>query len=171
MAFVLCLAASLKKTRENVLYQCVIYLAPGDYHGFHSPTDWKVKLRRHFEGYLLSVNPTIANWIGDLFVVNERAVYLGEWKHGFFSMSAVGATNVGSISVDFDTDLVSNKSEWNPGTFCESNWPSCISRSKGQYFGEFNLGSTIVLIFEAPKSLEFKFQEGDVVKMGQSIFK
>jgi len=35
-------------------------------------------------------------------VLNERAVYVGEWEHGFFSMTAVGATNVGSIKVHSD---------------------------------------------------------------------
>lgn len=40
-------------TREgNELYHCVIYLAPGDYHCFHSPTDWTVSHRRHFPGRL-----------------------------------------------------------------------------------------------------------------------
>lgn len=39
-------------TREgNELYHCVIYLAPGDYHCFHSPTDWTVSHRRHFPGW------------------------------------------------------------------------------------------------------------------------
>ncbi|VVC44220.1 Hypothetical protein CINCED_3A004668 [Cinara cedri] len=87
---------------ENELYQLVIYLAPGDYHRFHSPAQWTVKFRRHFQGELLSVNPKIARLLPDLFVLNERAVYIGEWEHGFFSMTAVGATNVGSIRVHSD---------------------------------------------------------------------
>jgi phosphatidylserine decarboxylase len=37
-----------------------------------------------------------------LFVLNERIIMLGQWRHGFFSMSAVGATNVGSIELTFD---------------------------------------------------------------------
>ena len=85
---------------DYCLYQCVIYLAPGDYHRFHSPTDWKVKFRRHFSGDLIGVK--FANWIPGLFHINERVVYSGEWKHGFFSMTAVGATNVGSIKIYFD---------------------------------------------------------------------
>lgn len=34
----------------NVLYYCIIYLAPGDYHRFHSPVNWTVYSRRHFPG-------------------------------------------------------------------------------------------------------------------------
>ena len=39
----------------NKLYHCIIYLAPGDYHRFHSPADWTVFLRRYFPGELLDL--------------------------------------------------------------------------------------------------------------------
>lgn len=50
------------------------------------------KLRRHFSGELLSVSPKIAHWLPGLFSLNERALYLGRWEHGFFSFAAVGKT-------------------------------------------------------------------------------
>lgn len=85
---------ALEKNRSpnspTALYQCVIYLAPGDYHRFHSPTEWRPELRRHFVGELLSVSPRVAQWLPGLFCLNERVLYMGEWKHGFFSLTAVG---------------------------------------------------------------------------------
>jgi phosphatidylserine decarboxylase len=98
--------SSLKKNPDNVLYYSIIYLAPGDYHRFHSPSEWSVFSRRHYPGELYSVSPIVAKWLKDLYNLNERAVYYGCWKHGFFSMTAVGATNVGSIKVEFDPVII-----------------------------------------------------------------
>lgn len=39
---------------NNRLFQCIIYLAPGDYHRFHSPANWIVSARRHFPGKRLT---------------------------------------------------------------------------------------------------------------------
>ena len=102
---------------ESCLYQCVLYLAPGDYHRFHSPVPWTVRLRRHFPGHLLSVSPALVARIPGLFSINERVAYLGEWQHGFFSMTAVGATNVGSVVVGFDPSLNTNLRKWEKDTF------------------------------------------------------
>jgi phosphatidylserine decarboxylase len=106
----------------NALFFTVIYLAPGDYHRFHSPAAWVVEKRRHFvgsysfsfareplkneipyhPGELFSVSPYMVKRLENLFVLNERVALLGHWKHGFFSMVPVGATNVGSIKINFD---------------------------------------------------------------------
>lgn len=95
--------SAVKKVREgHELFFAVVYLAPGDYHRFHSPTAWVVEKRRHFAGELYSVSPYIAKRLQGLFVLNERVALLGRWRYGFFSMIPVGATNVGSIVVNFD---------------------------------------------------------------------
>lgn len=93
---------------KKQLYFAVIYLAPGDYHRYHSPTNWVTTLRRHFIGELFSVAPFFQKTLQGLFVLNERVALLGYWKYGFFSMIPVGATNVGSIVVNFDKDLKTN---------------------------------------------------------------
>ena len=48
------------------------------------------------------MNPGVARWLQGLYNFNERVMYVGNWKHGFFSLTAVGATLVGSINVHFD---------------------------------------------------------------------
>ena len=35
---------------KSKLYYCIMYLAPGDYHWFHSPADWTIEHRRHIPG-------------------------------------------------------------------------------------------------------------------------
>ena len=50
----------------------------------------------------MSVNPGVARLVKELFCLNERVALTGQWQHGFFSLTAVGATNVGSIRVYFD---------------------------------------------------------------------
>ncbi|XP_072455979.1 phosphatidylserine decarboxylase proenzyme, mitochondrial isoform X5 [Notamacropus eugenii] len=162
-------------TKEgNELYHCVIYLAPGDYHCFHSPTDWRVAHRRHFPGSLMSVNPGVARWIKELFCHNERVVLSGDWKHGFFSLTAVGATNVGSIRIYFDRDLHTNSPRYSKGSYNDFSFithsnKEGIPMRKGEHLGEFNLGSTIVLIFEAPKDFNFHLKPGQKIRFGEAL--
>ncbi|GFG36744.1 hypothetical protein Cfor_09447 [Coptotermes formosanus] len=166
---------SLLLNKDTDLYQCVVYLAPGDYHRFHSPVQWDVMFRRHFQGELLSVNPKVAQWIPDLFTLNERAVYVGCWKYGFFSLTAIGATNVGSIHVYCDKELTTNQRKWkkmetrHQDSFLWGLEGEKIHMCKGQPFGEFHLGSTIVLLFEAPKSFKFHLETGQQILVGEGI--
>lgn len=105
-----------------------------------------------------------------MLTLNERVVYRGQWRHGFFSMTAVGATNVGSIVVPPDNTLQTNL----PERGVQSNQPKenkfdNLLLRKGQYFGTFNLGSSIVVVFEAAGQISFQVKAGDQVKMGQRI--
>ncbi|XP_044190215.1 phosphatidylserine decarboxylase proenzyme, mitochondrial isoform X1 [Thunnus albacares] len=179
----------LLSSPDNELFHVVVYLAPGDYHCFHSPADWRVELRRHFPGSLMSVNPGVARWVKELFVLNERVALTGQWQHGFFSLTAVGATNVGSIRVYFDQELQTNAPRYNKGSFHDRSYVAIgdqvtkaggeggvvsvdaggVALEKGEAVGEFNLGSTIVLLFEAPKDFSFSLQPGQRIRVGEGL--
>ncbi|XP_014481420.1 PREDICTED: phosphatidylserine decarboxylase proenzyme [Dinoponera quadriceps] len=160
---------ALLKNPDNRLYQLIIYLAPGDYHRFHSPTDWNITFRRHFRGKLLSVNPKLLKYMPNLFSLNERVVYIGDWAAGFMAYAAIGATNVGSIRVYRDEELATNKARWADAAYWRDVSFDSMRMAKGELFGEFRLGSTIVLLFEAPRDFQFCLQVGQSIKVGQAL--
>ncbi|XP_063287007.1 phosphatidylserine decarboxylase proenzyme, mitochondrial-like isoform X2 [Pelobates fuscus] len=156
------------------LYHHVIYLAPGDYHRFHSPTDWSIHHRRHFPGTLLSVSPHVARWIPSLFCQNERVVLSGQWQFGFFSLTAVGAINVGSIRIYGDQELRTNQPRHVKGKYHDVSYTDLygvggLTLAKGDPLGEFNFGSTIVLIFEGPRHFHFQVKNGGRIHVGEAL--
>ena len=171
-----------KPTSNRALYYAVIYLAPGDYHRFHSPTSWVVESRRHFAGELYSVSPYLQRTLPGLFTLNERIVLLGRWRWGLFSVTPVGATNVGSIKINFDTELRTNslttdtaadrkaalaaqRGDVYPG-YAEATYRHASKTlgghalQRGEEMGGFQLGSSIVLVFEAPIGSRPSFDVG-----------
>jgi phosphatidylserine decarboxylase len=98
------------KKRGNKVMFTVIYLAPQDYHRYHSPAYFTANYRRHIAGYLEPVKPEYIMKHKDVLKDNERVNVLGEWAHGFFTISFIGALNVGSIRLLFDEDLKTNLS-------------------------------------------------------------
>jgi phosphatidylserine decarboxylase len=187
---------------RHVLYYAVIYLAPGDYHRFHSPTNWVVERRRHFAGELYSVSPYLQRTLPGLFTLNERVVLLGRWRWGFFSYVPVGATNVGSIKINFDRELRTNSLTTDTAAardaeeaakrgepylgYAEATYEAASqvlsghALRRGEEMGGFQLGSTIVLVFEAPAAehdedgrhtagWQWSVEKGQRVKVGQAL--
>ena len=174
--------ARLTSQNQTALHYVVVYLAPGDYHRFHSPTAWVVEKRRHFAGELYSVSPYLQRTLPGLFTLNERVVLLGRWRWGFFSFTPVGATNVGSIKINFDRELRTNSLTTDTAAdraaeeasergepysgFAEATYEGASpilhghSLKRGEEMGGFQLGSTVVLVFEAPKGERPSLDEG-----------
>lgn len=42
----------------------------------------------------------IHEWVPHWFSINARVNLIGQWKHGFFSMTPVAATTVGEMVLD-----------------------------------------------------------------------
>jgi phosphatidylserine decarboxylase len=164
---------SMKRRFDTELFYCTIYLAPGDYHRFHSPTGWRIEEARHFQGDLLSVNPFLLKLFKGIFLLNERIALLGNWKHGLFTMTAVGATNVGSIRINCLPFLRTNREMFyqksDPGVYRLYKLPEEVPSLKGEEIGYFELGSTVILVFEAPSDFKFLKDSGCKVRMGESL--
>ncbi|CAL1401561.1 unnamed protein product [Linum trigynum] len=188
------ISLSYPKARDTVkstspgkgLHYCVIYLKPGDYHRIHSPVDWNILVRRHFSGRLYPVNERATRTVRNLYVENERVVVEGLWNQGFMAMAAVGATNIGSIELFNEPELSTNLPRKLPSTSDPPEErvyePEGIGRlvNKGDEIAAFNMGSTVVLVFQAPtlksakdgdRSSEFRFniKRGDRVRVGEAL--
>lgn len=83
--------------------------------------------------------------------------------------SAVGATNVGSIKVYCDKDLYTNAIKWPEIKHWKDANLNCIYLKKGELFGEFRMGSTIILLFEPSRDFKFCVHVGQTIKMGQAL--
>ena len=180
------------KDRGNQLSYMVIYLSPGDYHRFHSPAIHTARFRRHIAGYLSPVKPSYVKNHRDVFKNNERVNIFGDWfgtDRLFFFLSYVGALNVGSIKLDFDNDVLTNqvmpkdpylfdkayvKDQKGPLANFVSGKPNDnyigeLQFRKGEMTDRFEMGSTIVLIWESAPQTHVHVIEGQKVKLGQKL--
>eukprot|EP00667_Euglena_gracilis_P017019 EG_transcript_17874 len=151
---------------------CVIYLSPGDYHRFHSPARWRVESCRHIVGQLYSVHPKVLQWLPTLLTLNERCILSGRWQGGQLHFGAVGATNVGSIALTCGPEVRSNRpgDDGAPGNVVrEVPVDRPLELQPGDEVGLFRMGSTVVLLFDAPPPLQFCVAAGQRVAVGQAL--
>ena len=143
------------------------YLSPKDYHRYHIPCDLKVLRAVHIPGKLYPVNfPSLRKRI-DLFIENERVVLMCENSFGKrFYMVLVGALNVGVMQVSFEPKIKTNANVFEQSVYNYEN----LELKKGDDFGCFEMGSTIVILAENGM-LEFEDLTAQNVKYGQTIAK
>jgi len=143
------------------------YLSPKDYHRYHIPTNLKVLKAVHIPGKFYPVNmPSLKKRL-NLFIENERVVLMCETtsKKKFFIV-LVSALNVGVMQVSFEPRIQTNASATIPQTYEFKD----LYLDKGEDFGCFEMGSTIVVL--TPKDmLEIGVSVGENVKYGQTIAK
>jgi phosphatidylserine decarboxylase len=147
-----------------------LYLSPKDYHRFHSPVAGEVLRADYLPGTLWPVNRAGVSFVEGLFAQNERIVaWVAPRGHpeARLCMVAVGATCVGKVKINFD-DLETNVPRLGR---TERYYPKGArpALDKGQEWGRFEFGSTIVLV-ATPGWIDLAFEpEGSGVRLGSRI--
>lgn len=122
------------------------YLAPQDYHRVHIPYHGELKEMIYVPGRLFSVNTQTTAELPNLFVRNERVITLFSTSIGSMAIILVGAMLVGSINIPWEGIIApASKQHIYHWHYLDNK----ISLAKGQELGQFQLGSTVIILFEA----------------------
>ncbi len=143
-----------------------IYLSPKDYHRMHAPMDCKVSKTIHVPGRLFSVAKWTAENIPRLFARNERLVCYLETEIGQVAYVLVGAIMVSSMETVFNGLVTPPYAK----KITEIELNDNVNLKKGDEVGQFNMGSTVILLFpENTVKLDSELIENSVVKLGEKI--
>lgn len=144
-----------------------LYLSPGDYHRIHSPVAGTIEGWFHVPGKLFTVAELMVQSLPDLFCVNERLISYVSTPSGMAAVIKVGATNVGRISLSYDTVITNTTFRSRREMMYGEGKKKEIGR--GGELGIFNLGSTVVVLFEKGMVRFDALVPGSKVRMGQRI--
>ena len=141
-----------------------VYLSPHNYHRVHMPIDANLVKMIHVPGKLFSVSNWMLEQVPRVFARNERLACHFQTAFGPMVLVMVGAMNVSAL---------------------ETNWTGPIRRSrgvnefdfthtkqitqKGMEMGRFNMGSTVILLFNDKMKLLPQIKPGQTIRMGQAI--
>lgn len=142
-----------------------IYLAPINYHRIHMAVRGTLLATVYVPGRLFSVNAVTARHVPRLFARNERVLTLFDTEFGQVALVLVGALNVGSMSTVWAGDIAPAARR------LVTHIPGPrLTLEKGAELGRFNMGSTVILLFE-PNQVGWHplLRAGSVVKLGQTI--
>lgn len=146
-----------------------IYLAPRDYHRVHMPLDGRLIKTVYVPGDLYSVNQATATSVSRLFARNERLVAFFENEQGPFCMVLVGAMIVSGIETVFHGLYRTRPKEllWDDQPL--DGQGEVIEFKRGDEFGRFLLGSTVILVTPPGMVDLHQFRPGDRVRCRAAI--
>lgn len=122
-----------------------IYLAPHDYHRVHMPLAGRVTEAVYVPGRRWAVNRRTVRTVPGLFAANERVILWCEHSGRRFAVVLVGALNVASISLAWSGEVPP------AGKVVRTPLPATdpgLALPAGGLLGQFNLGSTVVIVAE-----------------------
>lgn len=144
-----------------------IYLSPKDYHRLHMPLTGTLREMVHIPGRLFSVNNATTKAVPRLFARNERVVAIFDTEIGQMALILVGAIFVSSIETVWHGVVTPPTIKTLRTWHYENNAPKL---EIGAEMGRFNMGSTIIVLFEKDKmAWNADFNSGKTVKVGEKI--
>lgn len=144
------------------------YLSPRDYHRVHMPCDGTLQKMIYVPGDLFSVNPFLAEHIPNLFARNERVICVFDTEFGKMVQILVGATITASMSTVWAGVINPPRSQEVKTWTYEGE--SAVKLVKGQEMGAFQLGSTVINLFQANRvRLATQLDVGVPVRMGEPL--
>ena len=147
----------------------VIYLSPRDYHRIHSQVAGQILGYDYVPGRLFPVNLLAVSGIADLFPKNERLTTYIQNERGLTALVKVGATNVGKITVAYDPAVQANR--WlRLGRLHRYSGHENVSVERGGELARFEMGSTVVLLFERGRfQFSANIREDMPVRLGELL--
>jgi phosphatidylserine decarboxylase len=143
-----------------------LYLSPRDYHRIHAPLGGSILGYSYVPGKLWPVNRPSVRGVPDLFAVNERVVTYLETPLGHVAVVAVGATCVGRIRLAYEDDVITDAGH----AASKRRYDVPPRVAKGEELGVFEMGSTVILLFERGRvALDERLVPDAPVKLGEPI--
>ncbi len=146
-----------------------LYLSPGDYHRIHSPVSGKITGFFNIPGKLFTVQEFMVKGLKGLFAINERLITYIETESGAVAVCKIGAINVGKISLSYDHSVTNKVFRSKNELIYDDDKKPLVK--KGDEIGIFNLGSTVIILFENGMMEFSDLKYGQKVKMGDKIGK
>jgi phosphatidylserine decarboxylase len=122
----------------------------------------------HIPGKLWPVNDWSFANIDELFSINERVVTYVDSAFGRVAVVMIGATNVGKISVVYDS-FISNAAA---GRTVTRDYDPPLAIGCGDRLGTFHMGSSVVVLVE-PGRVDLsrvRLSAGSKVRYGEAVF-
>ncbi len=152
----------------NGKFAC-LYLSPRDYHRIHMPMDGKLIKTVYVPGKLFAVNNPTVRTINAVFARNERFISVFDTPHGLLAQIMVGALFVGSMETVFAGQITPSRHR---EITIQDQSGADISLKQGDEFGHFNMGSTVILLFEQGRvNWNKELKAGDAIQVGQLLGK
>lgn len=142
------------------------YLSPRDYHRVHMPCDATLRKMIYVPGDLFSVNPFLNEHVPNLLARNERVICVFDTAFGSMVQILVGATITASISTVWAGIINPPR----PNQVKVWDYDGSIQLKKGQEMGAFQLGSTVINLFQQDRvTLAEHLGVDTVTKMGEIL--